>query len=159
YALVRLRGQSRSAVVATIVFAGILFAVAWGPMALRQSSSFSEAVGEGAYGDPDSNRIALTLHRAVAAPMRAVLDLGVSPTGIILPGALLLVLPWLMLRKNPRLLLWALWPMAVIAFVAMVDLAQATRFLQQPRQISLAGPAICAMLAAVASQWRPALRH
>jgi hypothetical protein len=56
------------------------------------------------------------------------------------------VLPLLMLRRQPALLLWTLWLFAAATFPAALDLAQGTKLLASQRHVILMGAAICAVV-------------
>jgi hypothetical protein len=59
----------------------------------------------------------------------------------------------------PALLLWAIWLLAVIGFVAALDLARGTRHLWAVRHTLLAGPALYLILPALVGGMGKRMRH
>jgi uncharacterized membrane protein len=159
YALLRFRGRSRWMAPAVMLGMLLLFIVVWGPMARRQAQAFADAKAPGALADPSPNHLSHTLTLAAAAPLRLLFTPRSGAATVAMLSAAIFVLPLLMLRGKPQLLLWWLWLVLVIGFAAALDLAQTTQHLEQLRHTILAAPAMCALLVIIVSGERPLLAH
>ncbi len=147
YVLIRLRGRARRDAVLALLAAAVVFLIIWGPLFWRQRRDFAETA------DPWlvehlSNHALIVLGRAVTAPWRLFVDAGgQSPWAML--SALLLVLPPLLVRRRPQLLLWCLWLAGTIGMLLALDLTRSTRHLEFPRYLSPASPAVFALVAAL----------
>jgi uncharacterized membrane protein len=147
YALIRLRGRDRIATLATLASAGLIFAVAWGPMFWAQRTNFTSNLGWIADA-PDGHvlhtfqRVALLPLRFFVTPMRKWEDVGRIAAVLYLLA--LLRLPW---RRD--LLLWCLLGAATIGTVLVSDLKDRTRALEMMRYTLAAAPAAYAVVAAL----------
>lgn len=157
YACLRLRGRARGSVLLVIFLAYILFAVTWGPMLARQSQAFLEASNPGAYGDTDPGRLGRLFQYAASTPIRMLYEPRAHSTEVAMFSAALFVLPLLLLRSKPDLLLWWIWLVFVVGFAGALDLSRDTVHLEKLRHTILAGPAVCAMLVVIVSGHRPLL--
>jgi uncharacterized membrane protein len=148
YAVVRLRGRSRGVALLTVAVAAAVFTAAWGPMIPRQAAAFAANSAPGVYGDSSAvaDHFRLTLHDLATAPLRLLFDPRPDNALVAVLSGSVLALPWLVLRRSPQLLLWAIWLTAVIGFALVLDLTRSTRHLSMVRHFILAGPALCAIL-------------
>jgi hypothetical protein len=94
--------------------------------------------------------VLLTLKRLSAIPFRLLME-PPNPKQT-LPGyvsSVALVLPFLLLRRRPDLLLWCIWLGGTVFFIALLDLTRSTQHLVYIRYSLIGGPAIYATLAAL----------
>jgi hypothetical protein len=155
YALVRLRGRDRVHTLLALILGVALFAAVWGSMLARQRQAFADAARPGALGEQSSDEsrwdhVRRSLERAAGVPVKMLFESRRRMTFAPLLGATLFVLPWLLLRRRPDGLLWAMWTLAVVGWALALDLSRGTRHLDQLRHTILAGPAVCASLALLA---------
>src|SRR5206468_6211037 len=129
YALIRLRGNPRrNAMIALLVATGI-FLGAWGPFLWQQRSNFA-ATADNWLKEPRDGHVLLSLQRFSAIPFRLLME-PPNPKQP-LPGyvsSIALVLPFLLLRRRPDLLLWCIWLGGTIFFIALLDLTRSTQHL------------------------------
>lgn len=168
YALVRLPRDSRRRTVQTFVVAGAMFLLVWGPGIWKQWPhlfSQNDWLHEGA-----THNAWLTLEqwwRSPIALLTAAFDVeftrGVGMGNPLLDptaaAGFLFILPVLMLRRRPDLLLWTLWLIAVTGMPAMLDLTRSTSHLLFIRYVLLAGPAVYMLLAALLSHQGRWMKH
>lgn len=155
YALLRLRPTARRQAVAGFILAGALFAVSWGPYAAAQGD-----VADGPLIFRDPHLLQHTAQRVALLPVRFLNEPMRSSHFASLFAVAAYVLPLLLLRRRPDLLLWALWAGAVIALVVVLDVVRQTYYTSLLRYTMIASPAAYALLAALLSHARrPALRH
>ena len=158
YALLRLRGAVRWHAIIALFMAAFLFGVTWSPSFLAQIRDTSDHVNY--FLDRQSGFHLRWLQRLAGACFRLLNE--------PLPGSdkpaylftIICILPLLLIRRRPDLLLWAIWIPFVILFVAAVDLARQTWLLALVRYTLLAGPAIYMVLAALGARLKPPImRH
>jgi hypothetical protein len=146
YSIIRFRGSKRLAVFATIVVAGAVAAVAWG-----------SHVGD--YSVANYGRITgrSLLHLVLSVPQRLTLESNHDPlamadngswTLVIAIAAIAYLLPLLMLRRRPYLLLWWLWIGCEVGLVLVIDLRRHSTLLTISRYVVPAAPGLYAILAA-----------
>jgi uncharacterized membrane protein len=159
YALIRLHGTARWTIVGAIVGAYLVFAMAWSPMFTAQFRAIREASTPGALLDTAPDHIARTINRLAANPVSQLFRPRPVTGVAAMLSATLFIVPWLVLKAQPKLLLWILWLTFTAGFVAALDFSRSTLHLEQIRHTILAGPAVCAMLAALMVGQRPMLTH
>lgn len=149
YVLMRLRGKARrNAMIALLIAAGI-FITSWGPFLWQQRANFAATADNWLKESRDGHAL-LSLKRLSAIPFRLLME-PPNPKQP-LPGyvsSVALVLPFLLLRRRPDLLLWCIWLGGTIFFIALLDLTRSTQHLVYIRYSLLGGPALYATLAAV----------
>ena len=113
-----------------------------------------------------SDHAKLTLFRIIGLPIEFLLgesggeSLARRAPNLVLAVFLLtMALPILRLAHRRDLLLWSLWTIGVIGFVAVLDLARQTTLIGYPRYTILASPAIYAVIAAFDWPRRKVLRN
>jgi hypothetical protein len=150
YALIRLKGKTRRKVIAAMILAGAVFMMIWGPFMWQQRSLFATSEpGVVFLKDTGPDHVMRTLHWLALIPA----ELLVHPRGpMVLVGAALVVLyvlPFLLLRRRPDLLLWGLWLCGTIGVVAAMDFTRKTDHLNFIRYTLLAGPAVYVLIPGV----------
>ncbi|CAN5413010.1 hypothetical protein BH09PLA1_BH09PLA1_27850 [soil metagenome] len=163
YLLIRLRAPHRRrtarAVAITFITAGGIFLVIGGPLFWRQREN-SEQIN--VRFDREPGRIARAIERVAAIPARYVNDrLDANPFSTatrtrqfrqaawpIAPMMIVYLIPLLLLRRRPELLLWMIWLFAAIAPIFVSDLVRSTGDLQLIRFVLLGAPAAFALAAA-----------
>jgi Dolichyl-phosphate-mannose-protein mannosyltransferase len=148
YMLVRLRGKNRKISVAVCVATGIIFLATCGPLINQQRVAMAEP---GYYWSWDHapGLFGRTLFRAGGIPLRLLQDISTRSEWPAEAGAVLFVLPFLLLHRRPELLLWGLVLVAPVVFIASVDLMNHTNQLTQIRYLLSASPAVYALLASL----------
>jgi uncharacterized membrane protein len=155
YAGFRLRDIARRQATAAFLLAGALFAVSWGPYLFTQRE-----ISDRPFVNRDPQLLSNTVQRVALLPVRFLNEpMKSSRAASLLAGAAYL-LPLLLLRLRPDLLLWVLWGGATIAMTVTVDLVQQTYYTSLLRYTLLASPAVYAIIAAILVHDRRAwLRH
>ena len=89
------------------------------------------------------------LVRLAALPMRYLMEppSGAFPLGYV--ASIGLVLPFLLLRRRPDLLLWCLWLCGTTFFVTVMDMIRSTHHLEYMRYSLLGSPALYMVLPAM----------
>jgi hypothetical protein len=158
YALIRLRGRMLRRTVATCAIAAAVYAVIWGPFLVGQL----HAVGPNSLWTLDDSPgfAGRWVMRLLVAPMRLVSppssDSAVASSGLWL----LIVLPALLVRRRPALLLPLLVVAACIALPAGLDVARRTLQLDHERYYLAAAPALYLLAAGMlADRGRRVVRH
>jgi hypothetical protein len=106
--------------------------------------------------EPSEGHLMQTLCRLLLVPMRCLYEPRRSAEPLAAcAGAVVYVLPFLMLRRQPRLLLWTLWLSASVGLVLAIDVAHSSRQLLFLRYTVLASPAVYTLVAALAQGLRP----
>jgi hypothetical protein len=154
YAILRLRARSRRQVVTVFAGAGFVFALTWGPFWLEQMRGFGERI---AFTSPADHTAVDTLLRFAELPLRLLTQAHVRPAWVGVFAAVLYVLPTLLLRRRPDLLLWWIWLVGYVGTVTLSDLARSGDALQWIRYTLAASPAAYVLAAAMLSHlpgWR-----
>jgi uncharacterized membrane protein len=159
YALIRFRGRIRLKILGMMLLAAMFFFTTWSSMIWRQSEAISRAADPGSLGEMDSHPKILTVNRLLVEPMRLIFEPQPEFGFTSKLGAVLFVIPWLLLPWRPQLLLWALMLWCVVGFAFFLDLAHTTRHMEQLRHTILAGPAVYALLPAILAGQRPMLKN
>jgi hypothetical protein len=99
--------------------------------------------------EPADGHIGRGLVRLAALPMRYLMEppRNAFPLGYV--TCIGLVLPFLLLRRRPDLLLWCLWLCGTTFFVAAMDVVRSTHHLEYMRYSLLGSPALYMVLAAM----------
>jgi uncharacterized membrane protein len=154
YAAIRFRGPVRRATLVVLLAAGVCFAAFWGWAMWKQRVNIA---GNNWYiVEPPEGHLSQTLWRLLLVPMRCLYEPRRSAEPLaVCAGAVLYVLPLLLLRGRPRLLLWMLWLWAAVGMVLVIDLAHCSKQMLFLRYTVLASPAVYALVAALADGLRP----
>jgi len=152
YALLRMNGPARRQAIVALGSAAIIFAILWGPMLLRQKTASSADTSW--LHEPADRHLCQTLHRLVLLPAYHLAIPVADDTRKTLIAAAVYLLPLLLLRRRRDLFLWSLWLAGTMGPLLLVDLVAGTKLLSYTRYSMLASPAILAIVAAAASDWR-----
>jgi uncharacterized membrane protein len=156
YTLLQFRGKDRLATLATLILAGIVFAIAWGPHLLKQLPHFSSSHQWLHENDPHPLRHMLRL--ILDLPLRFLIE--PNDSHIWRSLAPLVGISWLLIPLalfRPQLRLWSLWLICTVAFVAIADILDSTVQLEFIRFTLSATPAAYILIAAAIPRGR--LRH
>lgn len=152
YALFRFRGRDRVGTIASLVIAGVGFAVLWGPFLFGQN--FHAMKSDWLKADPQG-------HARHVADMIFSLPLnhfGVprqSDRALTWAFAIVYFLPALFLRKCPAILLPWLASLLIVGVPAGADLLRTTNMLEWQRYTLLLVPTVSVALAAIATRLPP----
>lgn len=137
YALVKLEGKVRVKVLAIMAGTAVIYCGIWGPFLWKQLHGY--ALNNGWLHDPSNHplwewgkRLLRVSAGFFAEPRRHELFPYAS--------VILLVLPWMRIRRVPGLLLPALWGTGWVAFVAAIDLGRQTHMMNYFRYVVPAAP-------------------
>lgn len=138
YGLLRLRGQ-RIAFIATGALSGLIYLFAWVPFALRQVHDLDTGDSFLRVAKVDYVRELLLV---MCAPWRTIVDKDYQAEHATVAAGLLLIVPWLLVRRNRALLPWAIWLLLSVLAIAALDVVRMTAHLTFPRYYSVASPAV-----------------
>jgi len=165
YAAIRLGSRARRQTLAALAAGAILTLAAWIPLFITQAHTLPSLAPTFLQESRVADHAKLTLFRMVGLPIEFLLgeaggeSLARRAPNLVLAVFLLtMALPILRLAHRRDLLLWPLWMIGVIGFVAVLDLARQTTLVGYPRYTILASPAIYAVIAAFDWPRRKGLR-
>jgi uncharacterized membrane protein len=152
YAVIRMRGRERAQILRRFLLAAVVFICVWGPFMWQQRGLASTSDESTNFLlDTSPSHLMLTFRRLAFLPGVLLAE----PSGIAIyfcaAGAIIYVLPLLMLRHRPDLLIWIACMFGVIGIVALLDFARDTRHLGWIRYTLLAGPAVYVLIPAMAA--------
>lgn len=138
YGLAR-AGKHRRIFLAVVGACALFYLVAWVPFALKQTHEFY--VGDVMIKIPERDLLYTTL-MVGATPFRllAERDFYFELTPVL--SGVLFLLPWLLLRRFPALLPWAIWLTASMGAIVALDLVRTTRHVSYIRYLAIATPAV-----------------
>jgi uncharacterized membrane protein len=152
YAVIRLRGQARLQTIAAFAAGGILTLAVWIPLFIAQKHTLASLAPTFLREARVDEHSKLTLYRIIGLPTEFLLG---EPRGEALTSKFVLAiflftvaLPVIRLIRRRDLLLWVLWGLGTIGFVAAMDLARQTTLVGYMRYTILASPAVYAVIAA-----------
>jgi uncharacterized membrane protein len=152
YALIRLRGRARLQTITAFAAGAILILAVWIPLFTVQKQTLPSLTPTFLQESPDAEHAKLTLFRIIGLPTKYFL--GEARSGALASKVVLTIflftipLPVIRLIRRRDLLLWVLWGLGTIGFVAAMDLPRQTTMLEYIRYTILASPAIYAVIAA-----------
>jgi 4-amino-4-deoxy-L-arabinose transferase-like glycosyltransferase len=147
YGVLLLRGRVRWQTFGGFGLALVLAIVLWGPWIGKQIQNRPTAEA-GWVAERTPEHIQYTFERIIGMP--AIYLFGAhAGDAVAVVCALTLVIPWIRLRQRPDLLLWCLWAVGTIGFVAAIDFTHPTKYLSHTRYTVLASPAIFALLGSI----------
>lgn len=151
YAVLRLRGASRRQAMMCFAAAALVFLVAWGPSLWSQRQS---AYTAGFLEDEPAGHLWRVAKWVAGLPARYFYEpLSGSRTAASC-AAVLYVLPFLMARRRPDLLLPGLWLVGTVAVSAGMDLTRCTWQLNVVRYTVVAAPAVYLLVAGLLADQR-----
>jgi uncharacterized membrane protein len=157
YAALRLSAASRRATLIAFAASTSFVLIVWGPMMWSQSHRFSQNLGW--MYEPRDGHVWHTLDRLAGLPLRLFFNPGLHPGPVVYGGAVLFVLPALLMRRRPDLLLWYLLFVALVLVVTLGDLVRSTVALGIPRYTIAAAAAANVLVAVLATSVRGRWRH
>ncbi|MGB7159613.1 MAG: glycosyltransferase family 39 protein [Tepidisphaeraceae bacterium] len=157
YALIALRGDARRRTLAAMVVAALLFALLWGASTVRQFRNVEAnnrymIEGKDGAGARLLQRLATLPHRFFNEPM------GSSAAIASLAGVTYL-LPLLLLRRRPDLLLGTLYVAGGVGVIVAFDLFRTSGHLQFMRYTLVAAPGAYLLTVGLLADRRGWLRH
>lgn len=156
FAILNLRGRARLAVVGAIAIAVVL-----GLWELHVVVQHAQSARHGIdwTAEPRDGLLGNTIFRIAWLPL-VYLILPLNDAGwVSLPALAIFILPIVLQKKRPGLLLMALWPMGIIGLVAASDLWFVHGSLLYPRYTLAAAPMVFVSLAALADLSGKWIRH
>ncbi len=152
YALIRLSGPTRAKTIGAFVAAAAIFVLVWGPFMWQQRIHFGTySIDTQFLLNDGPNHIQKTLWQLVLIPTRLLAEPRGHTAGICAITAVIFILPFGLLRRQPNLLLWSLWLIGVVAVIAAMDLFRKTNQLLFIRYTLLAGPALYVLIPGIFS--------
>jgi hypothetical protein len=134
--------------------------IVWWPWMLRQFEVIADAAGQsGGLLDASPGHLTHTIRWLAIAPLRLLFEPRSSVTIAPWFAVTIYLLPWLLVRRHTGMLLWALWMTIPVGLTCTLDLLHSARHLEQLRHFSIAGPAVCAILAGAMAGGRRILAH
>jgi uncharacterized membrane protein len=158
YALLRLRDKNRRAALGACVGAMILFLAAWGPVLYLQAHGVSRG-GTVIFHDTEPHHFFQTFARVALMPARYLYEPLPNMLYLSMGLAILYVLPLVLHRRRPDLLLWALWIPINFFPSLLVDLTRHTFSLEIDRYTFPASVGVYALLPALCRGLGSWLRH
>ena len=147
YVALRFRGPALRQTLAAFSCATLAGILLWLPGLLRQmrQPTFN---GHWMYWFADSapGHVTRTLARFAQLPLRYLADPVTTSAWLLTGGAVLYVLPFLLFRRRPGLLLCGLWLVCAAAMPAAIDLFHQTSQIDAIKYTLLASPAVYLML-------------
>jgi hypothetical protein len=160
YAAIAFRGRTRRLILTTLVAAGLLYAVTWGPFMLRQRNTVT-ANNQWQF-DPAPGHLVRTLERAALLPLRWLSETAVerwtknapwqAPTAIATAIAVAAGLGFA--RRDRATWFWFAFAAPLVAMVVTLDLARHARHLEVTRYTFVAGPAVCFLIGLAVARLR-----
>lgn len=151
YAVMRTRGRVRAQIVGAFVLAVIVFALCWGPFMWQQRSLASTSDQTTNFLlDKPAGHLGWTFWRLALVPGVLLAEPRGAAIYVCACGALLYILPLIVLRRRSDLLMWILWMLGVIGVVAALDFTRDTHHLGLIRYTLLAGPAVYVLIPGLA---------
>jgi len=155
YAAIRLPSRARRQTLAALAAGAILTLAVWIPLFITQTHTLPSLAPTFLQEYRVADHAKLTVFRIVGLPIEFLLGEGGgeslarrAPNFVLAVFLLTMALPILRLTHRRDLLLWSLWMIGVIGFVAVLDLAHETTLVGYPRYTILASPGIYAVIAA-----------
>jgi 4-amino-4-deoxy-L-arabinose transferase-like glycosyltransferase len=158
YAMMRLRGKDRRAALGASVGPVVLFLVAWGPVLYLQAHGVSGG-GTVIFHDTEPHHFHQTFARLALMPVRYLYEPLPDSLYLSMGLAVLYLVPFILPRRRPDLLLWGLWVPINILPSLLVDLTHHTFSLEIDRYTFLASVGVYALLPALCRGLSPWLRH
>jgi hypothetical protein len=153
YGCIRFRGRERRRLILALVASALFVLAAWGPFFWQQRPQYLSpqpwSNGEGGWTTP--------WIRAAAIPSALLFGRIENPLNWIAPAILAYLLPLVLLRRHPQILLWWLWIAGIVGLPLAYDCIHPGRLLGQLEFVSMASCgfyAICAFPILILKSWR-----
>jgi uncharacterized membrane protein len=151
YTLVRLRGRARWQTLSAVAAGGILALAIWIPLFISQKQTLPSLSPTFLREARVSDHLKLTLYRIIGLPAEFLVGErggeAMNSSAVLAIFLFTIPLPLIRLIYRRDLLLWVLWALGTIGFVAALDLAHQTTLVGYLRYTILASPAIYAVVA------------
>lgn len=158
YGVIRLRGQKRWAVLGATAGAAALFVLVWSPVLYLQAHGVSGR-GTTVFVDAEANHFLATLARLALFPVRCLYEPLPNDRALSMVISGVCLLPLLMVRRRPDLLIWALWVPMNVAPALLNDLTHRSWTLEIERYTLPATLGVYALLGAVGASLPLRWRH
>jgi hypothetical protein len=153
YAAFRLAGDPRRRVIGILLGSFGFVAIIWGPMLYAQLHAFSHNLSW--MIEPRQGLWARTMERLCSLPLRFFIRPATNPGPIAYLSVVLLLLPALLIRKHPQMLIWCLILWINVLVILVGDVARSALALGMMRY-TLPAAAAANMIAACAGLALPA---
>jgi hypothetical protein len=147
YTLLRLRGEKLRAALFGFFIAGAVFLVVWGPGFWRQRQNVEP--NNHWLMDLTEHPKLWTLWRFALAPAMLLNEPLNNMERVAIVGAVLYILPLILWRKRPELLLWGMMLISTPLVLAALDMARNAKQLEAVRYTLGAAPPMYLLLAAI----------
>jgi uncharacterized membrane protein len=156
YVLLRLRGRTLRVTLAALLASAVAFVLIWGPFLWKQRTYFAQTADVWLM-ERTPDHLINTAGRLFSWCWWLIVREPSPSTPIAMLSGLLLIIPpiAIVLRRRYELLLWYLWLLGTLGFVASLDFVRSTSHLRYERYVSLASPAVFVLLAAMAARLPP----
>jgi uncharacterized membrane protein len=144
YAAIRLRGSARKKVIVVLILTGAVAAVCWGPFLWQQRHEFFRQQDWSL--EPTGNRN-MAMIRAAAVPSELLYGRASQMLAWVAPAIIAYLLPIVLVRPMPWLLLWWLWIVGVVGSLTAYDWIADARLLATLKYSALASVAVYAVCA------------
>lgn len=158
YVLLRFRGKKLISTSIAFVSAAVAYLIVWGPFLYQQRRYFAETADIWLIENTPEH-LAHTLGRLASWCWWLVLR-DYNGTPYALASVIVLIAPIVLIfLKRKDLMLWYLWLLGTLGFVACLDLFRSTSHLRFERYVSLASPAVFMLIAGIAAALPRKLMH
>jgi hypothetical protein len=155
YVLLVLRGANRWKTAATMVAAALIYIAIWGPFLIAQRNNIGP-LEQGFLFVGDWSK-SYSLQQLAALPIMVLGPPVAKNIWSVWPSAIIYLLPLLLVRKNPFLLLWFFWLLGTAGFLGVRDRLVPSHELSLTRYILICGPGFylfyAGMLANMDGKW------
>jgi hypothetical protein len=153
YAICRLRGRNRKLAIIICASVAAVFLACCLPLMMAQRHDLAQ-IGFTWEQDSAPGHVGRTWFRAGAIPFRLLQQPLERSEWVAEAGAVLFVIPFLLLRRRPEMLLWGLVLVLPVAFLTGEELIRQTNHLNEIRYLLPSSPAVYAMLATLLIEQR-----
>lgn len=153
YAMIVLPQPARRTALAAFLAAGVLFLLLGGPLLALQRKNFTDPWMYW-FDERTPDHAAMTLRRFAVLPLRYLAE---PPTGSVAAplAASLYALPWLLCRRNRRMVLPGLWLMGCAGLVGALDMLRKTHQLDLIKYSIFGAPAVYLLIPMLLAGRRP----
>ena len=148
YAAIGLRGPTRRGVLGCFAAVFVAYAILWGPQLLGQRHII--ATGTSWLIDTSKHPLLETMESLAGICVRFLVEPRIGKMAAVAGGVAALIVPPVLFRRIPQLLLWWLWLVFPIAAVLLIDLFFHRRSLGLVKYTLAAAPALYVMIGMLA---------